>query len=635
MGLETDVQAMMQAGVPEQEIGNFIKSYTTKPEQKTGVFQQVYEGMTSRPAFEMAGSAIGGIVGGLGGSAVAPVAGTAGGAIAGAGLGAGAGGQLYDLLKGESGSLMQQAGKAAKDIAVESTLGVIAPKAAQLAVGVVKQGLAPISKSIAKKVTGLGRVIGGQTIDDIKALERVGMKPDASLLDNTAAGRVGQSLRTKLGSSGVMEKTDRFNYGKAAELFEDTAQGFGKSTSKEQAGNALKQVARENKNKFFQEAEKLYDEAYQFLPDEIPVPNLQKFINNKLVEIDATETSKLLNKEAIGLLSTIKNDIANGTVSKDALNSFKKLSKDAFAKSPAVRTDSDRAMIEMRKIYGQDIDEAVKNSPDMNAAANLEKANEWWKKGVGDERAGQPGYLDRWNKILGEEEGAGAFNYATGKTKLGAKRLADIIEANPEAKGEITAQIFRDLGYNPTSGGFSYQKFLTGYNKLAPETKDLLFKDAGQSFDDLRRVSEMAANLEKKANFSNTENLRYFNELFAPVKNAMVAGLAGGAGSGTLSGALMGAGAGGAVMGAGTGINYGMAKLYTNPNFVKWLADTGKQVLISPQSMAGQMSRLALSATRWPQDQAELAQEYIKEMGFDTKIRKDKNGKIKSMEVKE
>ncbi len=603
------------------------------PGADPSMFDTVKDALTSREAFQMYGSAAGGLAGGLAGTPTGP--GTLTTAATGAGLGAGAGGQLHDLLFGNAGTAGEQASRAAKDIAIEGATALVAPKVMQVGVDAVQKGLTPVAKSIAQNVPMVGKYgkIGARNIDDVRAMEDAGLQYDASLLDDPTLQSVGAAARTKVGSNKILQDVDRANYAAIQDLAEKTATGFGAAETAGDAGKVLKNVAKKNKNKFFNIAEKLYGKVDNYLPDRIGVPELKNFADRRLAMITETATESADNREAIKTLENIISDVGElGIVDPAKIKSFKRLSKSAFEKAPRDRNASDKILIEMRQELGKDIDNAVLDFGGEEGKRALTMANNWWKKGVGDEKSGVVGTLKTFDDIIKKEESADAYAYATTnifKKKGGAEKLERVLKANPQAANDIRATVFREMG---GKDGFSFNTFLSNMNKIAPEAKEVLFGKAGKDFKRLNRISQMAASLEKKRNFSNTENIRVMNEIFTPIKNAMVFGGAGGS-AGGLGGALKGAAIGGSVVAGGIGKNIATAKLLTNPKFVKWLADTSERVLIKPDQLPAQIGRLSMMGTGLPKQEGEAIIDYINQLGFNTTKRFDKDDNLKGVEV--
>jgi len=187
-------QGLHKANYSDMPYGEFTQKIGLSQKQpEKGLLGSLYDATTSRETAQILGGAIG--------SAVSSPSGPPG-MVVGGSLGAGAGGQIHDFITGNVGTGGEQALKAGFDVGTDALMGAVAPKVLQAGSAVVKQGLAPLAKGVARGVTGT-RGIGARDLAQIEAMERLGMKIDASHLDSPTAQRMGISMRQNPGSDRI------------------------------------------------------------------------------------------------------------------------------------------------------------------------------------------------------------------------------------------------------------------------------------------------------------------------------------------------------------------------------------------------------------------------------------------------
>jgi len=160
-----------------------------------------------------------------------------------------------------------------------------------------------------------------------------------------------------------------------------------------------------------------------------------------------------------------------------------------------------------------------------------------------------------------------------------------------------------DVGQS--GGEFSVNTFLTEWNKISPEARNLLFKgvvDDGfvASLNGLVKVAGALKDLERSGNFSGT----------ARVLQAMgiTSGLGAAAGL-ALGGDIESAGAGAVAGIAGRVVAPNIAaRLIGNPKFVRWLARAGTATARNPNSLPKHLARLVLVSKASPDIRDEIAQ---------------------------
>lgn len=167
----------------------------------------------------------------------------------------------------------------------------------------------------------------------------------------------------------------------------------------------------------------------------------------------------------------------------------------------------------------------------------------------------------------------------------------------PEERNDFAALVLREMGTPKDSAlgivketGFSPQTFTTNFTKMDPRMRQMLFPgEHGAALDDLARVAERMAEVEKFANTSNSGRMA-----------TNVGGLVGGLGTAAAGGLPW--------LATGAGMTFGLSYLMSRPHYARWAANALKlesQFRRSPQhfnaAMATHVNKLAQMAKNDPQ----------------------------------
>ena len=625
--LRNNVQRMLEAGVPEQEIGAYVKKYTSQPQRVQVVEPQVDNW---RGVAESAGSAIGTILGG-GGAAVlgqlgpqvatpeelvtVPAAASAGGALGGA-----IGGQIYDFGKSfftgqPMPSFAQQQDRAVTDVSLGASVPLVAGKALELGARAGKNMISPV-KSYLKR--GVGPV-GAEGVEQIERMQAFGFKPEVGMLSNPEAQNLSQSLRQMPASGRIMAGIDQHNIQRGAELADEVARSIGRPMAKTEVGGAVRDSLYNKRDTFFKGAKVLYDRVNEFVPDSVPANNITRVVVGAMDELDSSALSQQYLKGIRETVAAAAADIAeDGTMPKTAMARIKQMAKNAYAKAPKDRTDVDNFMMSLERAADSDLNEAAIKYGGEAGEKAVERAKTWWKIGMSDKNKGKVGLLEDVDAVLKQSEEGKIYNWIMSEGKDGHARIRRVLNAaDNDTANSIRATALKEMG-RPTPGaaaaggeGFSFSTFLTNYNKLAPEARNTLFGKASKEMDGLLEVSEFMRALQKRSNTSNTAAMNVYNTFLDPIVQAFSTG-------GIVSGPVGAAKA--AVFGTAgqlgkLAVNNRTAQLMTDPEFVKWLARTGKEVAVSPQSAGPQIVRLMDIARRAPEEQQPAYNDYLRQLG--------------------
>jgi len=257
------------------------------------------------------------------------------------------------------------------------------------------------------------------------------------------------------------------------------------------------------------------------------------------------------------------------------------------------RLISDSGTAELKRLYG-----ALTGDMERAASTQGDRALTAWRRASGFWRAGLS-RLELIEPVIRSPQAERAFNAALSGAREGPTLLRAIRKSIPrEQWGDFTAAMLTRMGKaNPGAQDaageiFSARTYLTNWNRLAPEAKNVLFGTQNQLRRNLNRLSRVTASfrdIDAMANPSGTSGQNVFMQL-----------LQGQVGSipGIAAGSVTGAVAGFAVATGGPLLT---AKLMTSNSFIKWLT---KGVQISATNFNGigaHLGRLAAIKSREPE----------------------------------
>lgn len=266
--------------------------------------------------------------------------------------------------------------------------------------------------------------------------------------------------------------------------------------------------------------------------------------------------------------------------------------------APDVSGYTPKAEAALRKVYGQlndDIYSAAKA-----AGPDAEKALATHDRYI---RLNRNINLPTIQKIVDQQTDEQAFKYAMGLAKDGGSRLFALRRnSRPEEWDVVSSSVFGRLGRaNPgaqgaselgdEAGDFSINTFLTNWNKLAPEARKALFQGTRYSqivpeMETLGRVAERMKDAQKMANPSGT------------ARNMLAAAGIGAAANEAINGDPKNAALG---LAAGVIAPRVAAKVMTNPQVIRWLAQGARIPMSDPNAVTAHLGRLAAIAEAEPE----------------------------------
>lgn len=548
------------------------------------------------------------------------------------------------LSEGNPTALMKSVGKAAasgtaSESAGQLTKGTSAEPLARLAGGFVPGGISSLFSS------GLKGILRGgaspQKIEsNINAFNKAGIQPSVGQATESNAARSSESFLSKVpGSAGQMRE---FAYKQGQDLgknLDKMASELAPSSSGEAAGRAIEKGITESylpRARLVQNA--LYDRLDQYIPgktlvgaenttkllDEItaPIPQAKSLSETKLLSNPIlNEVKSALKKDMGGMPGTpakpsaILQEGGQPFMSKEIpgipgratmpYESLKELRSRIGRKLETVDLAPDIPKAELKRLYGalsEDMKAAARQSGPQ-AEVTYNKANSYTKSF--HEK------IDQMQSVIDKKDPEKIFRAAMSGTAEGATTLRTIMKSlPPDARGMLSAAVIRRLGratpgnQNDIGSVFSAGTFLTNWNKLSPQAKSTLFDGYGAKFsNDMDRIAKVANNIKEGSKvYQNASGTAPAEELIKT-----------GTGLGTALVALFtGHPMGMAAVGGGmTTANMG-ARLFTNPKFVSWLADTtDKPMSYAPKAMAN-LNKIAIQTGQ--EDEGNPDQDSLKNM---------------------
>jgi hypothetical protein len=324
----------------------------------------------------------------------------------------------------------------------------------------------------------------------------------------------------------------------------------------------------------------LYGAFDAYMPERMPVDsdNTEKVLNEMVNRISNAAPS--LQKEfANTKLSSILNGIYEtrqmNPQGKIPYNVLKDLRTSVGEKLATVDLTPDVTKVQYQRFYGaitKDMEAAAaKQGPE--ALARFRAANEFTRKFHET--------MDNVQSLIMDKNPEDVYLAIVGGARNGPTRLKEIFDVvPPDARRAVSSAFIARMGkavpglQDPTGDVFSTAKFLQNYATLDPEAKKILIGGFGKKFEnDLETVAKVANKIRESnailANPSGTAG--------AVVTPATIT-----SGAGSLAAGKFGFLSG--IIGTLVGANQA-ARLYTNPQFVNWLA-TNKNTPISGTSAA-------------------------------------------------
>lgn len=462
----------------------------------------------------------------------------------------------------------------------------------QLVGGLIGAAVPPLAAAGTQEVTRRlfrGGEQGRQTVEgNLDTFSRAGTTPTVGQATESRIARSAESGLSRIpGSAGRMAEVAENQADDVGAQLEQQAQALvGRSTSAEQTGRVIEQQVRGSGGfveRFRSTQKGLYDALDNFIAPDKPVQvasTRRAFSDLAQPTPGAAETTKrLANPRIVSLAEGLDLDAgATGTIPYQALRDLRTRIGQELDGGLA----SDVPAAQWKRLYAA-------LSEDMKQAADTPQAMAAWRRADNYTRAGMS-RIEAIESVLNRNGGPEAiFQAATSGTREGASTLRSVMQSvDDEGQKMITATVLRRLGrakagvQGELGDRFSSETFLTNWNGLSNEAKRTLFNRYGDKFrSDMDQVAKFAANLR--------EGSQVFRN---PSGTAQATAQAASVGAFALALATGQWEAAGLIGGGAVSANLS-ARLMTNPNFVKWLAQSTR---IPIGAYPAQVNRLAQQA---------------------------------------
>jgi hypothetical protein len=417
--------------------------------------------------------------------------------------------------------------------------------------------------------------------------EEYGVNLPADAAGGRTAAVIGKGLDIMPGSAGVMEDARRATESQIAAASDVVASRFGNARTMNEAGSELQQAA----NARIERGKTVIGKAYDAIPiaDQAPastsnsVAALQTLTGRFQSNPDLAATLK--DPKLAGYLDALQ----KGGLSWQDLKDFRSIIGEKIGE---MRFGESSSTSDLRALYAGLSEDMQTTAAQMgprataafNRANNLNRENEQLIQGALTRILGKDGQLS-------PEKAAAAVQAMTkgGKSTGDLKTLAQIRSATMKsgAWNDIAATMIRLGGQPVNSAGrdFNPQTFVNWYADMSEPARKMLFgkSELRDALDGFVAVNQRLQKVNALRNTSQTAG----NLTAAGTVGTMAASI----GSPLLGAKLLGVMAG----------NYGMAKLWTNPAFVRLITGYSKAVASgNDNAVRSQIGRIGKLATTNP-----------------------------------
>ena len=482
---------------------------------------------------------------------------------------AGVAGKLSQFLTAQpvQQSVATAAGAGAAGTARERGADPVTQLLVGLGAGMGVGGLAYAAPATTRGLTrgGSGQQMG-KTIDDFAA---VGATPSVG----QASGRRSVQGTENLLSGLPMAEAPMANFAERqsrqiGQGLEKVAGGLTPRPSAESAGRAIEEGAETFKNNVRAARKALYAKVDQHIPDSTPVP-----VPSTWQALDALTTptpgaaatsAGLISPKLKALKDNLVQDLSagNGRLPYEALRAVRSRIGEEMDAGLLQQDSYTRNLSRVYAAISDDM-EAAARSMGPAAAQAAKRANTYTK--VSARR------LEELQRIIDKNGGPEkVYQAAIGGTRDGGTTIRKVLQSlDADQQRAVTGAVIRRMGLaragqqGAEGDSFSAQTFLTNWNSMSPEARRALFNRHGPDFvRQMDRIAHVA------------ENIRDGAKVYAnPAGTANR-----GAGIGYLVALATSLGTGHFKTAAGLGVYGGLANLtaraMTNPNIVRWLANS-------------------------------------------------------------
>lgn len=537
-----------------------------------------------------------------------------GGVLGGAGIGGALSGSAGNVAAGVGRTLAANPGL---QTAGAVTAGLASERAREAGLGPVGQAIAGVAGGAAPSllaaggqaaVRGIfrGGETGRQTVErNVQTFERAGTTPTVGQATESRLNRAAETLLSRApgGAGKIASKAESLADDIANNIEAKAARLAGK-TSAEQTGRRISSAVTGSGGfveRFRAQQKALYDELDRNLPDTTPVSvaNTQAALAQltRITPGAARTSASLVNPRISRIAQDLAADAAGGTVPYSAVKEL----RTAIGREIDSGIVSDVPAAQWKQLYAglsQDMRAAAQQAgPKATAAFN--RANNYTKAGM--QR------LEVLDDVVQKNGGGEAiFKAAVSGTSDGATKLRAVMQSlDDQGQRAVSATVLRRLGrainsqQDDVTDKFSTETFLTNWAKLSPEARKTLFSRFGDQYaKDIDAIAKVASNLRQGSKvYANPSGTGQATAQAATVAALVTSAITGDAGTFAAVGSTI----------AGSNM---LARLMTNPKFVRWLAVSTK---IPASAYTSQINGLAQMADRNKDQELFEAVELLKE----------------------
>lgn len=544
---------------------------------------------------------IGGAAGGIAGMAASTPTGMTSAPVmvpVGVGLGAETAGQAYDTALEQLFGRVDTRGAGRR--AVDSATGVTLNAAGQKAAPAIERGVSNLIGAARNRLAGeapetMLRAYGKAEIP----IEGAGAYINAS--------RPVQGLQNAL----TMLPTSARTMGDAIDVTlqamtryaDDVAHMAGTPGTLQQTGEVIKEGAKNAGRRLSQRLDLLQNRVWNAVGKATPVPieNVRDVVTAMKAELARGPETLGYLKPAIREGEKLINDAGEaGVVPFDVLRKFR-THVGKLTERPDISGYVGGESGQINRLYGA-------LSDDLNAAAagagnDAARALSLYNRYARIQLSGNKPFLDKVDSQFPEQ----IVGNLVSSGKRGATAVRQLRNnLKPEEWDDVVATVVHRMGQaapgaqNAAGDTFSPATFLTNWNRMSPEAKAALFdgrryKSLRPELDRLARIAASAKDATKMANASGTGQTNFYMNIAQGSLPVM------GYAAGGVEGAAVGAA-------ASYGGPYGLARLMTNPSFIKWLARGTRIEPTNYNGMRAHLGRLAVIAQGEPEVRGEIRQ---------------------------
>lgn len=461
---------------------------------------------------------------------------------------------------------------------------------AQIAAGLAGGLLPAVGPSAAAAATR-GTLRGGEQgrrtlAQSVQQFERAGTSPTLGQSGVKRAQYVEAGLRNVPGGASVVRRRLDQQGEELGQRVEDVASRLSPAAGAEKGGRAvIRGITGPSgfMSRFKQESAKLYDDVQKQLPPTTPAATgrTQAVLTDLTAPIPGAENTSLIlmNPKVANIAQAFERDVAGGALTYDAL---KRLRSQVGELIGDTGLTVDTPTRQLRALYGaisDDLTETALSTGNPQAINAARRANAYYR--AGSQR------IDDIERVVDKSGGPEAVYRAlfSGSREGGTTLRRVLSSLDGQSQRDVAAVTLRRLGraspgaQDELGEVFSPETFLTNWNRIAPEAKRALFDRFGSGFrDDLDTIAGAASKARDAAQI-----------LPNPSGTAPAAAQATAYGTIALS-LLRGDPATAAAVGGGIGAANALARVFTSPKSVKWLA---QQTRLPPSALPAQLPALA------------------------------------------